>query len=117
MDGIQDWLNVYPTNKVILSPFDLLSLDGGFGNILGGPSLKGNFSTWLDMYNMNLDFTPAAEGQVLGAEVLLSSELVNYNIIDGKYWIRASSMAERLWNKDLIKDEKLSSRVRRLIAH
>jgi len=68
------------------------------------------------MYNMNLNFTPAFEGQVLGGEVLLSSELTNYNIIDGRYWIRAGAMAERLWNPTLISTEKVSSRVRRLIA-
>jgi len=113
---MQDFLNAYPTNPVIFSPTDILVGHSGTGNILGGPATSGVFRTWLDIYNMNLNLTEAFTGQVLGGEFVLWSVLTNYNTMDGKYWMRAAAMAERLWNPTLFGTEKLSSRVRRLIA-
>lgn len=65
---------------------------------------------------MDLNLTEAFKGQVLGGEIVLWSVIANYNTMDGKYWMRTAAMAERLWNPTLLADEKLSSRVRRLIA-
>ena len=106
LDGeiIQYWGNIkgysaiaHLKNSVILSPYDKLYLDVGYGNSFGDQSWS-SFSSWKDIYNFNPYPKEIKEDRILGAEVCLWSELNNDETTENKLWIRSSAFAERMWN-------------------
>lgn len=87
------------SNQVILSPFNELYLDCGFGNQLGAVSWCHPYKTWKTFY----DFDPFAKGivakeRILGAEVVLWTELVQSDDLDERLWPRSTAFAMRMWN-------------------
>jgi len=98
--GPSDTINLLADlpNKIILSPTDFLYINSGFGFIWG--NFAGTMKTWRDVYAFN----PLPEGidpsRILGAEVGLWGEVNSESTLDNYLWIRASSLAERLWSNE-----------------
>lgn len=66
------------------------------------------------MYALN----PRIEGvKVIGAEACMWSELSSKYTHQQKIWIRASVLAERLWNDKIDISHDLAYITRRLVAH
>jgi len=66
---------------------------------------------------MYFRFNPVVKGikgTIIGAEACMWSELVTEANIDNKVWIRASTLAERLWNSEVI--DTVPDVAKRLIA-
>lgn len=88
-------------NKIVLSNYDLLYLDVGFGGSLGGS--YGQAKTWKDVYSFNPK-VEGIKGEVIGATTCLWSEVNSDSTQDNKLWIRSSALAERLWNPQAFKN-------------
>jgi len=91
-------------NKIVLSNYDLLYLDAGFGNRWGNNYSE--FHTWNDIY---YGFDPEVKdinGTIIGAEACLWSEINNEATQMEKMWMRGSALAERLWNPKANADPK-----------
>lgn len=80
-------------NEVIISYWNQVYLDIGVGTTTFDPYR--NYLTWRDIYQYNPYVTNV---NVIGGETCLWSELNDDHTLDQKIWIRASAMAERLWN-------------------
>lgn len=85
------------TNKLILSPYDVLYLDVGFGNLFGGD--YGKMKTWKQIY---LNFKPKSynldSSRILGGEVCLWGEVNSDETMENKLWPRSNAFSERVWN-------------------
>ncbi len=78
-------------NKIILSNYDLLYLDIGFGGLVGDK--YGDFITWKDIY-LKFNLKPQnIEGKIIGAESCLWGELNNDSTHFNKLFIRSSVLA------------------------
>lgn len=85
------------TNRVILSPYDFLYIDVGYGNVFGDQSWA-PLSTWKKIHGFN-PYPPEIEkSRILGAEVTLWAELNSEWTTDNHLWSRSSVFAERVWN-------------------
>jgi len=73
-------------------------LNEGFGFIWGNS--WGNFSTWVNVYSMNPLPDGFSKDRMLGAQALLWGETSNDETADTYMWVRASALAERLWNME-----------------
>jgi len=84
---------------VIISNYDVLYLDCGFGNWVGsGNNWCGPYKPWHTIYEN--DFRGMAgnrTSQVLGGEVCSWSEPTDEGTLDSRLWPRASALGERLW--------------------
>ncbi|XP_059489580.1 chitooligosaccharidolytic beta-N-acetylglucosaminidase [Neocloeon triangulifer] len=91
--------------KVILSNYDALYFDCGYGAWVGeGNNWCSPYIGWQKVYENRPSkiLEDLGVGQygdlVLGAEAALWSEQVDEQTLDGKVWPRAAAMAERLWS-------------------
>lgn len=87
------------TNNIILSNYDITYLDIGYGGRTGfnyGTTIE----TWRKMYSFEPNI-PNIKGKILGGEACLWSEVNNQFTQPRKLWLRASSVAERLWNSKI----------------
>jgi hexosaminidase len=91
--------------KVILSNYDALYLDCGYGAWVGeGNNWCSPYIGWQKVYENRPKTILAGLGVsqhqnlVLGAEAALWSEQVDEQALDAKVWPRAAAMAERLWS-------------------
>ena len=91
------------SNKLIVSFIDYLYLNLGVGFIWGNDF--GQFITWLKVYNLPLKFAEIDDSRILGAEAALWTEVSNEDTLDTYLWIRASALAERLWNPSIKQTE------------
>lgn len=82
-------------NKVILSPEDYLYVNSGINFIWG--NYFGNFTTWLNVYQMDLNPVEIDASRILGAAVTLWGEVNTDQTLDVYLWARGSALAERLW--------------------
>ena len=99
-------------NEVIISSYTQLYLDLGVGTIFFDPYQT--YLTWRDIYQFN----PYANSvNVIGAETCLWSELNDNHTNDQKIWVRASALAERLWNSKISIKTEIVNIVERLVAH
>lgn len=88
--------------RLIMSNYDALYLDCGFGAwVTEGQNWCSPYIGWEKVYKndwRNITSTPARRAQILGAEAALWSEQADDNVLDGRFWPRASALAERLWS-------------------
>lgn len=85
------------TNRVILSPYDYLYIDLGYGNIFGDRSWA-PFVEWKKIYNFNPYPAEIDRSRILGSEVTLWAELNSDAAMDNHLWSRTSAFSERVWN-------------------
>ncbi|CAB3380680.1 Hypothetical predicted protein [Cloeon dipterum] len=91
--------------KVILSNYDALYFDCGYGAWVGtGNNWCSPYIGWQKVYENrpkkileDLGVSQYAD-LVLGSEAALWSEQVDEQALDGKVWPRAAALAERLWS-------------------
>ncbi|XP_063240349.1 chitooligosaccharidolytic beta-N-acetylglucosaminidase [Bacillus rossius redtenbacheri] len=93
--------------RVILSNYDALYFDCGFGAWVGeGNNWCSPYIGWQKVYGnspygivekLGANAT-AARRLVLGSEATLWTEQVDDESVDGRLWPRSSAMAERLWS-------------------
>jgi hexosaminidase len=97
---LQDYMETYPKNHMVLSNYDALYLDCGLGNYFGNEAFCNPFSTWLMIYQwepmtlVTSNFYP----NILGAEVCEWSEINDDGNILNKMFPRSAALAERLWS-------------------
>ena len=98
-------------NEVILSNYHDTYLDLGYGGLEGDD--YGTYVTWRNLYKLQ----PSYPGvNVIGGEVCMWGELANAHNIQQKIWIRASVLAERLWNSKIDLKTSINDIARRLNA-
>lgn len=85
--------------KLILSNYDGLYLDCGFGAwVTEGVNWCAPYIGWEKVYKNNFThFDPKYRSQFLGAEAAMWSEQTDHFTLDGRVWPRLSALAERLW--------------------
>lgn len=85
--------------NVILSNYDALYLDCGFGSWVGeGNNWCSPYIGWEKVYkNGFTHFDPKYRPQFLGGEAALWSEQSDQHTLDSRVWPRLSAWAERLW--------------------
>jgi len=88
------------SNSVILSPYDYLYIDLGYGNVFGDKSWA-PFVTWKRIYSFNPFPVEIPKWRILGAEVTLWAELNSDETMDNHLWSRTSAFAERVWNAEI----------------
>ncbi|XP_053615895.1 chitooligosaccharidolytic beta-N-acetylglucosaminidase-like [Plodia interpunctella] len=85
--------------RLILTNYDALYLDCGYGAWIGGGlNWCAPYIPWQQVY----DFSPAKvagdyKKLVIGAEAALWSEQTDAGMLDGRVWPRVAALAERLW--------------------
>jgi hexosaminidase len=86
--------------KVILSNYDALYLDCGFGGwVQGGNNWCSPYIGWQKVYeNSPSKISEEYAANILGAEATLWSEQVDEHSLDARLWPRLSALAERLWS-------------------
>ncbi|CAK9435278.1 uncharacterized protein LODBEIA_P57570 [Lodderomyces beijingensis] len=104
--------------KVVVSSYDHLYLDCGYGGFLTndwkyvdapqntqfntckGGSWCGPYKTWQRIYTFDFlsNLTQSEQELVVGAEAVLWSEQVDFAVLTGKIWPRASALGESLWS-------------------
>jgi len=90
-------LGRFPKNKFILSNYDYFYFDSGFGNSFGNSFTWDPMHTWLDIYSFQVD--ASIEGQILGLEACMWSEMVNDAVVIGRIFPRAASLGEKAWSQ------------------
>lgn len=93
------------TNQVVLSPYNFLYIDVGYGNVFGNPSWA-PFITWKDIYNFEPFPKEIPRERVLGSEVTLWAEVNSDETTDNHLWSRTSAFAERVWNAEVKDNER-----------
>ncbi|XP_013187830.2 chitooligosaccharidolytic beta-N-acetylglucosaminidase [Amyelois transitella] len=86
--------------RLILSNYDALYLDCGFGAWVGsGNNWCSPYIGWQKVYdNMPSKIAADHKDLILGAEAALWSEQSDTSTLDGRLWPRAAALAERLWS-------------------
>lgn len=86
--------------KIIMSNYDALYFDCGFGSwVSTGNNWCSPYTGWEKVYNNDFaTLTDKYQSQILGAEAALWSEQSDENVIDSRFWPRASALGERLWS-------------------
>lgn len=88
--------------RLIMSNYDALYFDCGFGAwVTEGQNWCSPYIGWEKVYKndwRNVAATPERRAQILGAEAALWSEQADEHVLDGRFWPRASALAERLWS-------------------
>lgn len=89
--------------KLIVSNYDALYLDCGFGSwVSEGNNWCSPYIGWQKVYDNRMESVGGAYiSQIYGAEAALWSEQVDEFALDAKLWPRSSAMAERLWSSKL----------------
>lgn len=108
--------------RVILSNYDALYFDCGFGSWVGeGNNWCSPYKGWQLVYDNSPYKILANQGVddekrklVLGAEAALWSEQVDSSSLDMKFWPRAAALAERLWTNP---ESSWRSAEQRLLRH
>jgi len=84
--------------QAIIANYDTNYLDCGIPDwISGGPSWCGNTHSWWDIYT-NSNFNGVTQGQVVGGEVAMWSEVVDDANIIQTIWPRAIAAGELFWS-------------------
>lgn len=87
--------------RVIVSNYDALYLDCGFGGwVKDGNNWCSPYIGWQKVYNNRMETVAKQQAyykQVLGAEAAIWSEQIDEYTLDSRLWPRASALAERLW--------------------
>lgn len=87
--------------KLIISNYDALYLDCGFGAwVTEGTNWCSPYIGWEKIYKNDLKKIAGDEDKslILGAEAALWSEQADEHTLDSRFWPRASALAERLWS-------------------
>lgn len=89
--------------KVIISNYDALYLDCGFGAwVTEGNNWCSPYIGWQKVYDNRMEsFGMPYLDQIYGAEAALWTEQVDEWALDSRLWPRASALAERLWSSKL----------------
>mmetsp|Transcript_29899 Transcript_29899/g.27367 ORF Transcript_29899/g.27367 Transcript_29899/m.27367 type:complete len:140 (-) Transcript_29899:61-480(-) len=90
----------YSESKVILSTYDTLYLDCGFGNYFGNDAWCNPMHTWRQIYYWEPTsfLNPDDVARVQGAEACQWSELNSDVSVMDRIFPRAASLAERIWS-------------------
>jgi len=101
--GLMPQFDRFPNNKFILSNYDYFYFDCGFGDYFGSKSWCDPLHTWLQIYRFELNATQIQEheGQILGLEACLWSEMVNDAVVLDRAFPRAASLGEKAWSSAL----------------
>eukprot|EP01017_Pseudomicrothorax_dubius_P044241 TRINITY_DN7456_c0_g1_i2.p1 TRINITY_DN7456_c0_g1~~TRINITY_DN7456_c0_g1_i2.p1 ORF type:complete len:122 (-),score=37.38 TRINITY_DN7456_c0_g1_i2:51-416(-) len=84
-------------NKIIVSFYDFLRLDCGQGGLYGNNEVWcGGYKTWEKIASLNLRLS-VGDGQILGAEGMFESDVMDGFNIENNVWPRAFVLADRLW--------------------
>ncbi len=113
-NGIAKLGKLYPNNKFILSPSNILYLDCAMGNKYGGTMWCGEYKTWLNMYMFEPTNFTISEDRILGAEACMWGEIVSDFNLELRLWPRVAAMAETLWMPRRTSEINLVSLVSRL---
>ena len=83
-----------------MSNYDALYFDCGFGAwVTEGNNWCSPYIGWEKVYKNDLEeLAGPYASQILGAEAALWSEQADDVVLDGRFWPRASALAERLWS-------------------
>lgn len=83
-----------------MSNYDALYFDCGYGSWVGeGNNWCSPYIGWQKVYNNDWrQIAGERRSQILGAEATLWSEQADDQVLDGRFWPRASALAERLWS-------------------
>ncbi|XP_066144169.1 chitooligosaccharidolytic beta-N-acetylglucosaminidase-like [Euwallacea fornicatus] len=87
--------------SVILSNYDVLYLDCGFGGWVGSDNnWCSPYKGWQLIYdNKPIDIVGDKKNQVLGGETALWTEESGINSLDSRLWPRTAAFAETLWTE------------------
>lgn len=86
--------------NLIISNYDALYFDCGYGSWVGeGTNWCSPYIGWEKVYKNDLGIIAGPyKSQILGGEAALWSEQADEQVLDGRFWPRASALAERLWS-------------------
>lgn len=93
-------LDNYPNNRFVLSNYDALYFDCGYGNYFGDNSWCDPYHTWLQIYQWEPTTLINSEyyDNIIGAEACQWQELNNnYTILD-RVFPRIAALGERVWS-------------------
>jgi hexosaminidase len=90
----------YPDNRFILSNYDALYFDCGYGNYFGANSWCDPYHTWLQIYQWEPTTLVDEKywGNIIGAEACQWQELNNNYTIMDRVFPRIAALAERTWS-------------------
>lgn len=90
--------------KLIISNYDALYLDCGFGGwVTDGNNWCSPYIGWQKVYDNRMETMGGPYiDQIYGAEAALWAEQVDEFSLDSRFWPRASAMAERLWSSEFL---------------
>lgn len=98
--SLPETMETYPTNRFVLSNYDALYFDCGYGNYFGANSWCDPYHTWLQIYQW--EPTTLVEekywGNIIGAEACQWQELNNNYTIMDRVFPRVAALAERTWS-------------------
>ncbi|KAF5300870.1 hypothetical protein FQR65_LT09032 [Abscondita terminalis] len=98
--------------KLILSNYDALYLDCGFGGwVTDGSNWCAPYKGWQAAYTNSPSSYGGSKGQFLGGEAALWTEQVDDASVDNRIWPRAAAMAERLWSDPISSWRKAENRM------
>lgn len=93
--------------KLIISNYDALYLDCGFGGwVTDGNNWCSPYIGWQKIYDNRMETIGGPyTDQIYGGEAALWAEQVDEFSLDSRFWPRASALAERLWSSELSEDK------------
>lgn len=86
--------------QLIMSNYDALYFDCGYGSwVSEGTNWCSPYIGWEKVYKNDLGAIGGQyRSQILGGEAALWTEQADEQVLDGRFWPRASALAERLWS-------------------
>lgn len=97
---IDELTSTYPHNRYILSNYDALYFDCGYGNYFGANSWCDPYHTWLDIYTWEPTqlVQPQYYNNIIGAEAAQWQELNNDYTVLNRIFPRVGALGERTWS-------------------
>ena len=112
-----EFKKAYPNNKHILSFDDVFRLDNSYGGKFGDKA--NNYTTWAKLLTFEpTNYYKSNEDNLLGAEMLLWTDLVTeYNVFN-KIWPKLSSFSEIFWSAPVSPGSRIwDEQIQKMLNH